>query len=281
MAFRAICLTGILSSLVCAQNAGTQRIDLASDSSPDLPMPRARAEVVLPASTGPDLLEVRSANEQLYTDLESFVCDEQIARYEGRLSGEKAHHIDTVTAKVSFENGVEQYTEVRQNNRRRASISSITGAWSENEYGTLLRQTQLLLTTQRVQFLRASDLDGTPAAVYAFEVSEQDTPWDLEVGAHHYKIPFRTEVWVSRDSGRILQLERTSTHLSAETGISQLSWSVLLAPVEINGRSWLLPKTAAYAVNYDEFGRREWNEMIFSNYRRYGSEVALRFDDMK
>lgn len=224
------------------------------------------------------LARVRAANEQLYTDLQSFVCDEQILRYENRALGENPHQIDTVTAKVSFENGVEQYSDVRQNRRRRSSISSIAGAWSENEFGTLLKQTQTLLSTQRVELIDNADLDGMPAAVYAFDVSEQESPWDLEVGGEHYQVPFHTEVWVARDSGQILKIERTSAGVPAETQISQLRWSVRLAPVDMNGRTWLLPKTAEYKVSYDAPERQEWNDMTFSDYRRYGSEVAVHFD---
>lgn len=238
------------------------------------------------AAPAADLLDhIRTANEQLYTNLESFVCNEEITRYEGRLSaekpGEKAHQIDKLTAKVSFENGTEQYVDVRQNKRRRSSISTISGAWSENEYGTLLRQTQAFLATQHAEFLKNSDLDGTPAAVYGFDVSEEESPWDLEVGGRHYQVPFWTQVWVSRNSGQILRIERSSTSAPGETQISELRWSVRLAPVELNGRTWLLPKTAEYAVSYEESDRREWNYMTFSDYRRYGSEVALRFDDVK
>lgn len=263
MASRAALFALFLGGVLCAAN---ERADpSAADSAP-----------------AADLLDrVRTANEQLYTDLESFVCNERIIRYEGHLNGEKAHQIDKVTAKVSFENGVEQYTEVRQNKHQRSRISGIAGAWSENEYGTLLRQTQAFLATQRAEFLKNSDLDGAPAAVYGFDVSEEESPWDLEVGGQHYQVPFRTQVWVSPDSGQILRIERISTSAPGETQISQLRWSVRLAPVEMNGRTWLLPKTAEYAVSYDESDRREWNYMTFSDYRHYGSEVALRFDDVK
>lgn len=225
------------------------------------------------------LLRVRAANQQLYTDLQSFVCKEQIVRYELRSDGEKPYQIDRLTAKVSFENGVEQYTEVRQNNRRRSSLSTISGAWSENEYGTLLQQTQMLLATQHVDFLKNAELDGAPVAVYAFDVAAEESPWDLEVGGEHYQVPFHTQVWVSRESGRILRIERASTSAPGETQISGLRWSVRLSPVELNGHTWLLPQTAEYSVSYGLSERREWNQMTFSDYRRYGSEVAVHFDD--
>jgi len=223
------------------------------------------------------LARVRLANEELYSSLQSFVCNEQMERFTGSLSGESSRHIDTLETKVSFENGTEHYSDILQNKRQRASISGVTGAWSEGEFGTLLQQTQILLNTQPALFRMYTDLNGTPAALYAVEISERNSPWDLEVERHHYRIPFRTDVWVSRTTGEILKIERVSTGVTSRIGISEMRWGVTLHEVRMDGKTWLLPKTGSYAVLYESSRRREWNEMTFSNYHRYGSEVALRF----
>ena len=232
----------------------------------------------IPLARTQDLLSlVRAVNEEVFLNLQSFVCDEEIHRFKGRLSGESARHIDRVTTKVSFENGVEHYTDIRQNGHERAGMSSLAGAWSTGEFGTLLRQTQDLLRTQPVLFRRNTDLDGVAATIYAVEVSEQDSPWDLQIGLRSYRIPFRTEVWVAGASGQMLKIERVSTSIPPPIGISEIRWGVTLQPVSLINRTWLLPRTGDYTVLYEQTGRREWNEMTFSNYRRYGSEVALRF----
>jgi hypothetical protein len=219
-----------------------------------------------------------TANENLYSNLQSFVCHERIERFQGRLNAETGRPIDIVTADLSFENGVEHYSDVRQNTRPRTSLSNLAGAWSEGEFGTLLLQTETLLRTQPISFQAFATLGGTPTALYSFEVPQDVSPWDLEVGGRHYRLPFRTDVWISTATGEIVKIARTSLAIAAETRISVLEWKVTLEPVEINGKQWLLPKTGEYSVLYDQSNRREWNLMNFSNYRRYGSEVALRFD---
>jgi hypothetical protein len=60
-------------------------------------------------------------------------------------------------------------------------------------------------------------------------------------------------------------------------GISEIRWNVELKEVDLNGKAWLLPDTGEYAVLYQESGHREWNTMRFSDYHRYGSEVAIHF----
>lgn len=216
-------------------------------------------------------------NELVYTDLQSFVCDEQIQRYKGTLDGDKVHRIDTVTSKVSFENGVEHYSDIRENNHQRAALSSLPGAWSEGEFGTLLRQTRALLGTRTAILKQQADLDGTPAAEYAIEVPEADSPWNLVIGAHNYTIPFETDVWISKATGQMLKIERISSEMPPETGISELRWSVSLQPIQIDGKTWLLPTTGSYEVTYTNLNRKEWNVMNFSDYRRYGAQTILHF----
>lgn len=225
------------------------------------------------------LLErVRVANERLYSSLQSFVCDEHMERYAGSQSGDNARHIDTLETKVSFENGSEHYTGVLQNKQPRESISGVSGAWSEGEFGTLLQQTEILLDALPVSFRTYTNLNGMAAAVYTVDITEQNSPWDLEVARHHYRIPFRTDVWVARATGEIQKIERVSTGIPWQIGISEIRWSVTLAPVKLDQKTWLLPKTGRYEVLYEGLGRREWNDMTFSDYHRYGSEVALRFE---
>ena len=220
----------------------------------------------------------RAVNDDTYATLKSFVCREEMQRYKGDLPGSKKRSVDHVFANLSFENGVEHYSNIHQNDRTRATMSDISGAWSEGEFGTLLQQTAKLLEIQSVTFVSFVALGDVPAAVYRFDVAEKESPWDLEVGSEHFQIPFTTDVWISVATGEILKIARKSLSIPAETHISEIDWNVSLAAVDLNGKTWLLPCEAAYAVSYVESKRREWNQMSFSDYHRYGAESALKFD---
>jgi hypothetical protein len=220
----------------------------------------------------------RLANGYLYASLKSFVCQEEIQRFQGNLRGSKGHPIDRVSANLSFENGVERYYDIRQNTRSLASISSLAGAWSEGEFGTLLQQTAQLLAAHPASFIGSTTIAGNAAVLYRFSVTAEESPWDLAVGNEHYRIPFTTDVWMLASSGEILKIARKSSTMQEETRISEIDWDVTLAAVDLNGKTWRLPSAAAYSVSYSESKRREWNQMSFSGYRRYSSESSLRFD---
>ncbi len=229
----------------------------------------------------PDILtKARDANEELYAQLQSFVCHEEIQRHRSTPNGRADRLVDTITADLSFENGVEHYSDVQQDNHRRPSISQLSGAWSEGEFGTLLLQTRKLLTTEHVAFRNLASVGGVETAVYRFQVSAENSPWDFQVSGRHYHLAFQTEVWISTATGEILKIARISLNIPAETHIAQVEWSVALQPADLNGKAWLLPKTGSYSVLYSDSDRLEWNSMTFSDYKRYGSEVALHFESV-
>lgn len=221
------------------------------------------------------LARARLESELAYTDLKSFVCKEHMDRY--RRDGNKRRQIDTVNAQVSFENGMENYSDIRENDRLRTSMSSIPGAWSEGEFGTLLRQTRALLSSQPIAVKGDTDLGGVAAALYVFDVAAEDSPWDLTVGSRQYRVSFRTNVWVSKTSGQIMKIERNTMATPPGSGISEIQWSVVLIPIDMDGRTWLLPSSGEYSVLYENPNHREWNALSFSDYHRYASRSVIHF----
>ncbi|HEX4750670.1 MAG TPA: hypothetical protein VH302_14090 [Bryobacteraceae bacterium] len=250
---------------------------VAPDASTNTALPVPKLAPEYPDKKTVILAMARDTNEEIFTQLHSFVCNEEIHRFKGWTNEETIKPIDTVQTNVSFENGTEHYSEIRQNEKVRPSLSSLSGAWSEGEFGTLLGQTQKLLHETRPMFESFTELEGIPAAIYAIDVMAAESPWVLQVGSQHGQVPFRTRIWVSQSGGQILKIERASLGLPFESGIGEIRWDVSLKQVELNGRTWLLPSTGNYVVAYKS-SRREWNVMQFSNYRRYASEVAIRFE---
>lgn len=256
---------------------------------PGVPARSSEADVSLPSAPpfndsnqvvtdGRNLIaRARLESELRYTDLQSFVCSERMDRYKARLNGESRTQIDTVNAHVSFENGIENYSGVQQNNRQRGSLANIPGAWSEGEFGTLLRQTRTLLGTQQVSIQPSADSNGAPALIYSMNVSGEESPWDLMVRSQKYRVPFRTDVTVGKTDGQIMQIKRTSTALPPDSGISEIQWSVVLKPIEMDGKVWLLPTTGQYLVLYQQLNRREWNVINFSDYHRYAATSQMHF----
>jgi hypothetical protein len=237
----------------------------------------AASSIAAPA--GVDL--VGEANSITYDNLKSVICREEIHRFKSEASGEHVRLLDTVTANISFESGNEHYSDIRQNSRKRRAISSLDGAWSQGELGTLLSQTLSMLKIRPVTFLRKEKVNGHGTRVYQFDVAAEVSPWDLVIEAQHFRIGYRTTLWASSETGDLLRIERASLDIPEGAHISQLQWTVNLKRVEVNGNNWLVPQAGEYSVLYSDINRRDWNEMTFTGYRRYGADIALRFDTVQ
>ena len=245
--------------------------------------PRLRSADVVASSVGvsPNPTPVSQTILSSIDQLPSFVCTELIERYKGYLDGTAQKRIDRLTANVSFEVGAEQYTNVRRNGRPTKSILHLRGAWSQGEFGTLLTQSVTLLRGNRAVLTRKEVLNAKAMTVYSFFVSDTESPWVLEVAGSRQPLSFWTELWTSEKTGVIEKVERRSQNAVLDNGISEIRWSVTLAPMEMNGTRRLLPSMAEYAVAYASDGRLERNAIRFSGYKRYGSEAKIQFGPME
>lgn len=247
----------------------------------------ARAEVAPGAVTGvPAQVELSSTDlldriiisaSQVYEDLINFVCREDIERYKGTTHNPTGHKLDVITSTVSYDRDAEHYTEIYQNNKPLSRIRGLEGAWSEGEYGTLLGETLKALKTKKAGSISYSTLNGAPAVVYCFDYSADDSPWEIEVSGRHYFLPFRGQVWASPQTGAVLRVDRIATGAPEQTGIAGVNWYVTFGSQTAGQRTFWLPTKAVYNVSYLDGGRREWNLIAFSAYRRYGSDVVVRF----
>jgi hypothetical protein len=239
----------------------------------------ALSELQLSPSDPNALLErVRQSAKAAYSDLKNFVCREEITRFRGNARKPQGQQVDVITSVVSYDRSGEHYSEIYQNNKPLPQIRGLSGAWSEGEYGTLLGETIKALQSKPVRFSSYAVLDGKTAAVYTFDYSPEDSPWEIQILGNHYSIPFRGQVWASPETGDILQIDRIAEEAPLRTGISGVNWSVSFGVRQMEGRSFRLPLKGIYSVSYNESGRHEWNVMAFSEYKRYGSEVVVHFE---
>ena len=228
--------------------------------------------------TGSLLDRVIDSASQMYNDLTNFVCREDIERYKGSSHNPAGRKLDLITSTVSYDRDAEHYTDIYQNNKRLNRIRGLSGAWSEGEYGTLLGETLKALQSGKIGSISPSTLDGVPAVVYSFDSSADDSPWDIDVAGRHYSLAFRGQVWVSPATAQVLRVDRIATDIPERIGIAVINWSVSFGMQTADKRAFWLPTKAVYSVSYLEECRREWNLIAFSGYRRYGSDVVVRFE---
>lgn len=248
-------------------------------NTPELSTPSTATVSQRSEPAGNDLLaKARDAAARMFNEVENVVCREEVKRFKSARGGPE-RQLDVIQTQVAVENGAERYSAVLQNKRKRNRMSDIGGAWSEGEYATFLAEARVVLSSNRfIHTAYLTNLNGTPAAVFPFEMNETETSWDFRVSSHHYALPFQGELWISSDTGEVLRIRRFSNQVSPETGIAEVDWTVDFASVPIGGRTLSLPSKALYSVTYLRNQNRSWNAMSFSSYQRYGSDAVIRYN---
>jgi hypothetical protein len=220
---------------------------------------------------------VRASAEHVFADLTNFVCAEQIERFRGSAHNPSGHRVDVITSQVSYVSNAEHYSDIFQNNKPLRQIGLLSGAWSEGEYGTILRETITALRSRAIKFIAFSTLEGKTAAVYGFDYTAADSPWDIAISGSHYTVPFHGQVWASPETGNILRIDRIARDVPPETGIAGVNWAVMFGPRQAEGKTFWLPSKGVYSVSYLNSDRHEWNEIAFSDYKHYSSDVVVHF----
>jgi hypothetical protein len=214
----------------------------------------------------------------MFNEVANVICREDVKRFKSERGGAE-RQVDEIQTQVTVEDGAERYSFVLQNNRKRSRMADIGGAWSEGEYATFLGEAHRVLSSDRfISTAYLTDLNGTQAAVFPFEMNESDTSWDFKVSSRHYALAFQGELWISTETGEVLRIRRIATQMDPATGIAEVDWTVDFAPVSIGGRTLSLPAKALYGITYLHDQGREWNAMSFSSYQRFGSDAVIRYN---
>lgn len=244
----------------------------------------AAVAMAWPACGGPWSLEglLPNLDEKIAT-LDNLVLSEQISRY-SQIDG-RIHRVDSFDTLVNIADGVEQYSEVRRNNRRFSHVSQIDGVWSFGEIVTMLRTTRDALNAGIPQpgAIGRIGQDASGAEEPEFELRYRyvgsSRRWFVTVGSKTYWLDFDGSVRIASRTGDVRRIAWTSSPLPPETGIARITWTVDFQSVEIAGRICNVPRTGVYRITRSGSGNRaDWNVTRFSAHGRYGSAVTVRFE---
>jgi hypothetical protein len=139
--------------------------------------------------------------------MRGYVCQESIDRFRGEQA------LDTITALVSFERGTEDYRNIKRNGHPVKAIHSLSGAWSEADFGTMTEQ--------------------------------PEAEWVVHVEGRKYEPMFA----VSKRAGGVIV--RETMGMGLPTGILKISWGIKHRDdgVPVNGWYQVSYNDGTYARN--------------------------------
>ncbi len=110
-----------------------QLLRVRADAPPDEPI-----QAYIPVEEDPIIVKAKAAAAEYAGSLPNFFCRQLTTRYDSDRpkDGWQAH--DTITADLAYENGHENYTNIKVGNKAAKSMEDVGGNWSTGEFASML-----------------------------------------------------------------------------------------------------------------------------------------------
>jgi hypothetical protein len=253
---------------------------------PPAPVYRDSDEVPVPEprpQSGDDLIRKAAAAAFDFTEgLPNYMCQEQIARYASDTRPAQWRSIDLVSASVIYENGKEDYRNIKVNNKPRPSFADTDGEWSTGEFGTLLIDLFSPATDAQFHFRQVGRVAGISARVYDYTVDHPHSHWTLIVSSQRYMPAYRGSVWIDPQTARVLRIEQQAYGFPSDFPSDHVESATDYDYVQLgDARKYLLPVHSETLMCQRGSDMCSRNTIDFRNYHKYAGESTITFDDMK
>lgn len=199
-------------------------------------------------ATGPEVSPLSALCKFALTyrrELPDFIC-EQTSTRQARIQDRPS--ITVAKARVTYQKGREYYSNVTINGKpcedNSFANTNPMGFVSVGEFGSDLVDLFKPPIGAKFKFRKAAKLRKIPSAVYEFEIAaSKNTFWVLRdsQGATLYP-ELKGELWLNRQSGRLLRLELQTTHLPHNSEFRTVDITIDYEEIQIaKAGTFLLP----------------------------------------
>ncbi|MGA2273712.1 MAG: hypothetical protein ABSH00_09160 [Bryobacteraceae bacterium] len=253
---------------------------------PPAPVYRDADEAAVPEARpqhGDDLIRRAAGAAFDFTEgLPNYVCQEQMARFASQTRPADWRAIDLVSAAVIYENGKEDYRDIKVNGKPRQSFADTDGAWSTGEFGTLLIDLFSPATDAQFRFRQTDRIAGVNARVYDYTVDHSHSHWNLTVSSQHYMPAYRGAVWIDPQTARVLRIEERAYDLPSSFPSDHVESATDYEYVQLgDARKYLLPVHSETLMCQRGSDMCDRNTIDFRNYHKYTGESTITFGDTK
>lgn len=227
------------------------------------------------------IADARAVAASFTSGLPNYVAEQVTTRYQGVRYLNNWQALDVVTAEVVMVDGKEEYRGIRVNGRPTASAES-TGSWSTGEFSTTLQDVLSPATAAVFTFRRAQTIADRPAMVYDLAVEQTHSHWGLVApGGNRYFPAYKGSIWIDKETRRVLRIEQQAVGLPSGFEYDKAESTLEYGFVMIEGRQYLLPVRSDNQACMAGSLNCSRNQIEFQNYRRFGSDTKITFDQFR
>jgi hypothetical protein len=243
--------------------------------------PAEPAPGIIPVQEDPIIVKAKEAAAVYAGSLPNFFCRQLTTRYESDRPKEGWQALDTISADLAYEDGRESYKNIKVGNKaQKGSMEDVGGSWSTGEFASLLDD---LFDPGTAATFRKSGQDtigGRSATTFKFDVARERSHWRIMMAAQLYYPAFRGTVWIDRETSRVLRLEMETRNMPLLFPLAKVEEAVDYDFVRLAAtQPFLLPTTSEVLSCQQGSSHCTRNRIEFRNYRKFGAESGITFDE--
>lgn len=237
-------------------------------------------QTYIPVEEDPIIVKARAAAAEYAGSLPNFFCRQLTTRYDSDRPKDGWRAQDTITADLAYENGTEKYTNIKVGSKSAKSMEEVGGNWSTGEFASMLDE---IFDPNAAATFRKSGQDtinGHSATTFKFEITRERSDWRIMDGGQLYYPAMRGTIWIDRESSRVLRLEKESRNMPLLFPLVKIEVAVDYDFVRLSTpRPFLLPITSEVLTCETGSSHCTRNRIEFRNYRKFGAESDITFDE--
>lgn len=251
------------------------------------PPPPAPKPVIVPIPP-PDSVEqakiIDQAREYVanYTkSLPNFICLQVTRRDVDRGgTGSNWYHMDTITAKLSYNGHQEDYDVIMKNDQpvTNVKLEQLGGTVSAGEFGTMMAEIFDPQSQAQFSWDHWATLRGRRTYVFAYDIAQEYSRYRIkETETNQEIVPaYRGLVYIDRDTNMVTKITLNPYNIPATFPIREAHESLDYDFQDIGGMPYMLPLKAVLTSKLERFSTK--NDIEFRLYRKFETGSTIKFD---
>ncbi len=236
----------------------------------------------IPLGDDPVITKAREAALAYSATLPNYLVQQMTTRYQSDHPKSGWDALDIVTADLTYQDGHESYKNIKIGNKStNKSMEDIPGTRSTGEFSTLLEQ---LFESSAAKFRPAGQdtIRSRSAYVYNFEIARELSHWRIEAPSQLYYPAIKGSVWIDKETARVLRIEQQGKGMPALFPFDTIEAAVDYDFIRLGTSGpYLLPAESEVLSCQRGTSICSRNKIEFRNYRKFGAESDITFDQPK
>lgn len=231
----------------------------------------------------PFLIKARQSAVAFAEKLPDFICRQVTTRYQRNLTDGSWQQLDIISADVAYNRKTgESYSNIQVNGAPVGNeMLALSGSSSVGEFALDLPNLFASAADDDFHINEDVSLNGQPARVYAYEVDQSASRWNIKERAIAVTPGYAGRIWIDKKLSRVIRLEMIADSLPPTLHADQITTTIDFGLVDLGGgNTYFLPTGSETTFCKRESGACNRNITELSNYRKFAVESAIAFGEI-